>query len=194
MARPIKQGVDYFPLDCHVDDNVKLIQAEFGLVGFAILVKIWQKIYSDKGYFTEWVRDVASVFSQENGVSAGVVHEVVRACLDRGIFDREMFQRFKILTSEGIQKRYAAMTDRRTLVKIDQRYLLIVAPSNWVFDYNNLIIADNNAVNAGRNTQSKVKESKVNYNSIARAREDSSFDTDEFFNAAVRRALGDIEN
>ena len=35
MARPIKAGLDYFELDCHMDEKVELIEAEFGLKGFA---------------------------------------------------------------------------------------------------------------------------------------------------------------
>ena len=31
MARPIKEGLDYFELDCQLEEKVRLIQAEFGL-------------------------------------------------------------------------------------------------------------------------------------------------------------------
>ena len=195
MARPPRQGVDYFPLDCHMSDRMKLIQAEFGLVGYAVVIKLWQKIYSDRGYYTEWGRDVALVFADENRVGANVVQEVVRVCLKRGIFDQRMFDEYGILTSDGIQKRFAEATARRTFIEADRRYLLISAPSNWVFDDNNSINVDNNAVNVDNNPQSKVKESKVNYSSIegARVREKNkeavgSFKTDEFYAAAVARS------
>ncbi len=195
MARPPRQGVDYFPLDCHMSDRMKLIQAEFGLVGYAVVIKLWQKIYSDRGYYTEWGRDVALVFADENKVGANVVQEVVRICLKRGIFDQRMFDKYGILTSDGIQKRFAEATARRTFIEADRRYLLIPAPSNWVFDSNNSVNVDNNAVNVDNNPQSKVKKSKVNYSSIegARVREKNkeavgSFKTDEFYAAAVARS------
>lgn len=196
MARPVKQGVDYFPLDCHMNDEMKLIQAEFGLVGYAVVIKLWQKIYSGKGYYTEWGRDVALMFAQNNRVGGNVVQEVVRSCLNRGIFDQRMFDNYGILTSDGIQKRFAEATERRTFVRADRRYLLITAPSNWVFDDKNSINVDNNSVNVDNNAQSKVKKSKVNNSSIAGAgaREGESrgsFNTDSFFDAAVRRSLGD---
>lgn len=192
MARPLKQGVDYFPLDCHMNDEMKLIQAEFGLVGYAVVIKLWQKIYSGKGYYTEWGRDVALMFAQNNGVGGNVVQEVVRSCLNRGIFDQRMFDEYGILTSDGIQERFAEATERRTFVKADRRYLLISAPSNWVFDNNNPINVDNNAVNVDNNPQSKVNKSKVNNSCISRKREKKgSFDTDDFFEAAVKRALGE---
>ena len=53
MARPLKEGIDYFSLDCYMDDKVKMIQAEFGLKGFAIIVKLWQIIYREHGYYCE---------------------------------------------------------------------------------------------------------------------------------------------
>lgn len=196
MARPIKQGVDYFPIDCHMNDKMKLIQAEFGLVGYAVVIKLWQKIYSGKGYYTEWGRDVALMFAQNNSVGGNVVQEVVRSCLNRGIFDQRMFDEYGILTSDGIQERFAEATERRTFVNADRRYLLIPAPSNWVFADNNSINVDNNSVNVDNNPQSKVNKSKVNYyiSAGARAREkkkeaEGSFKTDNFYAAAVARAM-----
>ena len=36
-------GIPYFPLDVHLEDNIALIEAEFGLTGFAVIVKLYQK-------------------------------------------------------------------------------------------------------------------------------------------------------
>ncbi len=199
MARPLKQGVDYFPLDCHMNDNIKLIQAEFGLVGFAIVIKLWQKIYSGKGYYTEWVPDVALMFAGDNGVGVNVVQEVVRACLSRGIFDQGMYKKFKILTSDGVQMRYFKAIERRSFEKIDQRYLLVAIPFEGVNADNNGVFVDNNSVNVDSNTTNKSKVNKSKVSSIAQAREgendkpkQGSFDTDSFYDAAVKRSLGEI--
>lgn len=162
MARPQKEGIDYFPIDCRFNDKVKLIQAEFGLIGVGCLVRLWQKIYDEKGYYTEWDDDVALVFAQDCKSSANVVKEVVSACLRRGLFDRQKYDQYKILTSEGIQERYAEATERRTSQKIDGRYLLIAMPKNWINVDNNPINADNNSENVDDNTQSKVNKNKIN--------------------------------
>ena len=161
MARPPKEGLDYFTLDCQFSDSVKLIQAEFGLIGIGMLIRLWQKCYGEKGYYTKWNADVALVFSSECGVGVNVVNEVVSACLRRGIFDQEKYIRFGILTSEGIQNRYAEGTARRDAQKIIGDYLLISAPKNWVYVDNNSVSVDNNSINVNNNTQSKVKYSKV---------------------------------
>lgn len=164
MARPQKDGVDYFPVNCQFSDSVKLLRAEFGPVGVGILIALWQRIYGVKGYYTYWDNDVALMFANENGVGVNVVREVVSACIRRGIFDRERFDKYGVLTSEGVQERYAEATERRTSQKIDGRYLLIPMPSNWINVDNNGINVDNNSINDGDNPQSKVNKIKVNNN------------------------------
>lgn len=164
MARPQKEGIDYFSLDCQFNDKVKLIQAEFGPVGIGILIKLWQKIYGEKGYYTAWDNDVELVFAQDCKAGANVVKEVVSACLRRGIFDTEKFEQYNILTSEGVQERYAEATERRTVQKIDGRYLLITMPDNWICVNNNGVNDNNNNENADDNPQSKVNNSKSKLN------------------------------
>ena len=162
MARPTKEGLDYFSIDCVLNDRVKFILAEFKVVGWGILTLLWKKIYGGKGYYTYWDDDVALLFASECGVGVNVVGEVVSACLRRGIFDRGLYDQYQILTSEGIQERFADATSRRSSQKIDGRYLLISAPQNWISVDNNSVYVDNNSINVNNNTQSKVEESKVN--------------------------------
>lgn len=153
-------GVKYFPLDVHLEDNIKLIEAEFGLKGFAIIVKLYQKIYS-VGYYCEWDDEVALLFAQECGVSKSAVSEILAASIRRDIFDGRLFETHSILTSPGIQRRYLDIVKRRTSVDLIEDYLLI----NDIQKYQNVnILSENvykNPENVYRNEQSKVKESKV---------------------------------
>lgn len=166
MARPLKSGADYFPLDTQMDDKIELIEAEFGLVGFAIVVKLWQKIYAGRGYYCEWNEEVALLFAKKNVVGCNVVSEIISASIRRGIFDSSMYDKYKILTSKGIQRRYLEMTSRRTEIELDKRYLLIDVPKNSVIVYINGVNVDNNSKNENNNSQSKVKESKVNKSKV----------------------------
>jgi hypothetical protein len=176
MARPQKEGLDYFSVDCYFSDSVKFIGAEFGLIGYGCIVRIWQKIYGGKGFYTDWNDDVALLFAQENNAGVNVVKEVISACVRRGIFDRDMLTRYGILTSEKIQARYAKATERREPQKIEGRYLLISAPSNWVIDNNNSINDNKNGENVDNNTQSKVKKSKEKESKV-KEREDARAET-----------------
>lgn len=161
MARPKKEGLDYFPLDCDNDDKFDLIESEFGLAGFAIIIKLYQKIYKEHGYYGEWGSGVGLVFAHKNGVGASLVSEIIESALKNGIFDNDLYQKYGILTSRGIQKRYFAAVERRQQIEVNNEYLLIDYTSKKVNVDINRVNVDINRVNADINPQSKVKESKV---------------------------------
>ena len=127
MGRSPKIGLDYFRLDVHLDDKFKMIEAEFGLKGFAVVVKLYQKIYGEQGYYCEWNDDVALVFGKEIGLQPGAnaVSEIVTASIKRRLFDKGMFDKYHILTSNGIQERYFEAVERRERVEVIQEYLLV---------------------------------------------------------------------
>lgn len=170
MARPIKQGLDYFTLDCHFDDKVELVIAEFGMTGLGILIRLFQKIYSENGYYCCWDDDVALLFSRNNGVGGNVVSEVINACLRRGVFDCEMYKRCSILTSKGIQKRYLEAATRRKNIDWKNDYLLISIPTENINVDNNAVNVSNNAVNDSNNSQIKVNKSKLNKTKVNKSK------------------------
>lgn len=164
MSRPVKKGLDYFPLDTVMDDRIGLIEAEFGLKGFAVVVKLFQKIYGEQGYYCEWTNDVALLFGQRCGLGGAAVSEIVNASVRRGIFDKDLLQKYQVLSSAGIQKRYIEACSRRKQIRIERRYLLLGADVLRDYADNNAINVYINAENADNNPQSKVKESKENKN------------------------------
>lgn len=157
----MKSGLDYFSLDVILDTKFRLIEAEFGLKGFAVIVKLYQMIYKEYGYYAEWTNEVALLFADEIGLGNNAVSEIVAAAIRRGIFDKTMYDYYGILTSRGIQTRYFKAVIRRKKVEVKKQYLLLP------FDLlpNNVYILEENADISGENTytskQSKVKESKV---------------------------------
>ena len=174
MARPLKEGVDYFSLDCYMDDKIKMIQAEFGLKGFAIVVKLWQTIYREHGYYCEWNEEKKLLFASEEGADCGpgLINEIVQACIRRDIFSKKLFDKYQILTSRGIQKRYLSITAKRKKAEMKKEYSLVEVAHNSINDDNNRVNVGKNQVNSVDNTQSKVKESKVNNNAPASASPD----------------------
>lgn len=181
MARPLKEGVDYFSLDCYMDDKIKMIQAEFGLKGFAIVVKLWQTIYREHGYYCEWNEEKKLLFASEEGADCGpgLINEIVQACIRRDIFSKKLFDKYQILTSRGIQKRYLSITAKRKKAETKKEYSLVEVAHNSINDDNNRVNVGKNQVNSVDNTQSKVKESKVNNNAPASASSDLPEEDDE---------------
>lgn len=164
MARPVKEGLDYFELDCHMEEKVRLIQAEFGLKGFAIVVKLYQKIYGGFGYYCEWNEDSLLLFMSENGVSSrdekNLISEIVAACIRRNIFSEKLFNEFGILTSYGVQKRYLNAVSRREKVELIKEYLLISVGKNQCNVCINSINDYRNSVNVCSNSQSREEKSR----------------------------------
>ena len=194
MARPVSEGLPYFPLDVALDEKFELIEAEFGLTGFAVVIKLLQRIYAN-GYYCKWNHEVALLFTksiglggnavssvinngvsclsagghdvpQKNGVvslfsGGGIVPEILRASINRGIFDKTMFEKYSILTSKGIQERYLEATKRRKLVKIEKAYLLVSGDNFSDNVYINSENVCNNSKNVDINSQRKGKESNI---------------------------------
>ncbi len=162
-GRDYKVGLDYFELDCHFDDDVKLVQAEYGLKAFAVVVKLWQKIYGERGYYCEWNDDVMLLFMSENGMDRGnknLINDTISACFRRNLFSASLFKKFGILTSAGVQKRYLKAVSKRESVELIKEYLLI----NVGESKKNVVIksiSDGiNAKNYTVNKQSRVEERK----------------------------------
>lgn len=182
-------GTRYFPLNCQLDEKFELIEAEFGLKGFAVIIKLFQRIYGEHGYYCEWNHDIALLFARKIGLScsdaskrkneeagcgfsemdngggysvsgdgANFVHMVVNAAIKRGLFSKELFQRYGILTSRGIQKRYLEAARRRTKTSLCEEYLLIpadqISEKVDIFSKN----VDRNSKNADSFKQRKGKE------------------------------------
>lgn len=156
----MKSGLDYFPLDTVLDTKFDLIEAEYGLKGFAILIKLFQKIYGEQGYYIEWNDEVSLLFARKICAGGNDVSEIVHSCIRRGIFDSSKFSEYGILTSSGIQKRYIEVARKRKETVIFEEYLLVDCASN---SKNVAIISKNGGSfdkNGGSFQQSKVKESK----------------------------------
>lgn len=163
-GRQNKAGLDYFELDCHMDEKVRLVQAEYGLKGFAVFVKLLQEIYGGYGYYCEWTQDRELLFASENGLNGGsqqLLGDIVEACIRRNIFSERLFKEYGILTSSGVQKQYLKATVKREVVELKKEYLLISVPINRKNVVINSISSGINDISDIGNAQSRVEKSKV---------------------------------
>jgi hypothetical protein len=151
MARPKKQGIDYFPLDVSFFSDVKIrkITRGCGVNSTSILICLLCNIYKDNGYYILWDEDLPFVIADTVGVSEGAVKEVMLKALQVGFFDQSLYERYKILTSKGIQSRFKAAVYKREEIEYIADYL--------VSDVQNSITDVQNGVNDTGSTQSKVK-------------------------------------
>lgn len=161
-----KAGIDSFLLDCHTNDNISEIEAEYGVKGFAVVVRLWQKIYCEKGYYCEWTARspllfLSNWFGGNSGVTVSLIMEIVDRCLNNGIFNAEMYEKYSILTSARIQNQYFDVVKRRKEILVQKEYLLVSVDKIDGIAYENDVSVCRNQKNVSRNDISKVKESKV---------------------------------
>ncbi|MEN2351189.1 Lin1244/Lin1753 domain-containing protein [Lacticaseibacillus paracasei] len=154
MARPVKEGLDYFPFDVDFATNEKTeaITGEFGPKGVLIFIYLLAAIYR-KGYYLEWTELAKNqLVNRVSGATGELVGLVVKRLTEYGTFNKDLFLSDNVLTSQRIQETFTDATKRRK----SQKPTLY-----WINADNN---SSSNGVNDDINAQSKVKESKVNKN------------------------------
>lgn len=155
MARPKKQGLDYFPLDVDFFSNEKIlaISGEFAVKGEIITLRLLCEIYQN-GYFVEYSELLKNKLARLGGLSSGLIDEVVKKLVVYGFFDKAIFREHNILTSKSIQVQYEEATKRR---KNNDKTRF------WLLKKVNVDINPQaEEVNVDIYSQRKVKESKVN--------------------------------
>ena len=151
MARPKKQGIDYFPLDVNFFSDVKIrkITRACGSQSTSILICLLCNIYKDNGYYILWDEDLPFVIADSVGVSEGAVKEVILKAIQVDFFNKDIYEKYKVLTSHGIQSRFKSAVYKREEIEYVVEYL--------VSDIQNSISDGKNCVSDTESTQSKVK-------------------------------------
>lgn len=177
MARPVKQGLDYLPLDVGFYEHPKIeaIADEFGCPGESIIGRLFCRIYSHGAYIkcdTLLTRPI----SKRTGTSVETVNAVISRAVEYGIFDQEKYEQFGVLTSKRIQEIYLFAKKRSKNIDIPNEFILVDLNQNCCenalmqqepslndsYCNNN---SNSEADNVAISTQSKVKKRKENINS-----------------------------
>ena len=175
MARPLKEGLSYWPRDVDFRRNkkIKLLKAEFGVKGVYIFEEILDSLYEGKGYYKKWDEDDCLLMSEGvgDGCTPQLIAEVVQGCVRRSLFDKRVFDTFSVLTSRGIQEQFLEGTVSRSRIQIISEYWLLEneeVPANTldkcsfirVSEQKTRVFCQETRVSEADNPQSKVKKSK----------------------------------
>ena len=160
MARPTKQGIDFFSLDVNDDDKLDLFIAEVGAEGYGILITLWKLIYRGHGYFIEDNDDLVLLLRKRTFSAAETIVSVIKTATRRGIFSEKLHSEYQILTSSGIQKRFfpAAKKKKEVIVRPELLLISVSEYKNIVFDSGNEVPASGNATKEKEQEKEKVKE------------------------------------
>lgn len=191
MARPLKESLDYFPLDVSALEDPKLRTArqEFGYMATVIYLELLCMTYRDKGYYLVYndkTRDDV-LWSIASGALAGkyqpqtnTIALVIDQLVASELFSGDLFQS-GILTSRRIQETYYSATLSRKSISVKWDYWLLdraamerlslrsAILAEYVFRSNNGVSESDNMVfcieesHKGKETENKSNESKSNH-------------------------------
>lgn len=193
MAGRPKRGIEYAAWDVDIFENDtkidELLDAQ-GWTGFAIYFYLCQRAYASEGYFYRWSYANAATTARRmgGGIGSETVRQAVGVCLQIGLFDKRLFDLGGVLTSRGIQRRYAMAIQGRRIKTVNTEFWLldneeskgfgIVRENGDSLPANDDLQAANGDLQTANAPKSKVKESKVKEskgkesNKAAKPRED----------------------
>ena len=180
MARPRKDGLDYFPLDVNFlsDLKIKKIIRAHGAQAVAVVISVLTTIYRDNGYFATYDEDLIFIIADELKLEDSYVKDVIEKLIEVDFLNKEQKEKNNILTSIGIQERYLKVCERRVKTTLNATYNLLNNSSNELLQTEStpesgLCIQKprSTGVNDSKSTQSKVNKSKVNKSKVNKSKE-----------------------
>lgn len=153
MARPIKEGMDYFAHDTDAsnDEKIEALRALHGNDGYAFYFILLERIYRTNDAEMDISKPaIKAALISKIGVTPEKFEQILDTAFDVECLDREIYEQRKVLTSRGIQKRFGEVEELRAKWR-DKR-----KPR----DNQKEKAGDNSGDNAEQTPQSKEKESK----------------------------------
>ena len=128
MARPIKKGLDYFSFDVSFfeDKKVKVLKSRYGADGIIVYIYLLTMIYKEDGYYMAFDKDTEYVVSDDLNMNYKKIGQILNFLLERSLFSDTLFKSDKVLTSEGIQKRFQeAKKGSKKPIEVDKRFWIL---------------------------------------------------------------------
>lgn len=182
MGNKPKKGFDYFSLEVRIFDNIKIRKLLKYQSNSAVLVyiNILCFIY-EKGYYIEFDDDLPFYISEKLKINEKEVIDAIKTCCDVGLFDKNLCEKHRILTSAGIQERYFTMctSSKRKFIKCN--FLLINSEGIPISSENMPISSEEITINSENIPQRKEKERKEKENKKNEIKETATPDGDRSF-------------
>ena len=180
MARPIKEGLDYFPFDVDFfsDKKIKRLRAKYGNDGIVVYLYLLCLIYRDKGYYVEYDEDLILDISDELRLTESSTRQILKYLISRSLLceirDSTLAPPVTIISAKSVQRRFQAakksgkrdvfVTAGRWLLEKSETLGCIKVRSSESLSKNNDSFSKKNDQYSEKKDikESKVKKSKVN--------------------------------
>ncbi|WP_414150330.1 DUF4373 domain-containing protein [Acetobacterium carbinolicum] len=183
MARPIKEGLDYFPFDVDLiaDRKLRRVKIKYGPTAVMVYISLLCILYKDKGYYIDYfgenkedvLWEVCENLQGKHQPDVETVESIIEDLVACGLFSDDHFKSGAIITSRRAQRTYYGATVDRKAANINFDYWLLSENemkelssrhpilNNFINRPKNEVNRPNNSVNHPNNTQSRVNKSKV---------------------------------
>lgn len=120
----MESGIAFFPHYTVPDDSIRLVHAKFGISGYGIVFKLFERIFSH-GYYSDWNEDICALFAADCLLTAERVQPVVDYAIEKNVFSKDLYAKYSVLTSAQIQKNYFYACKKVSELKLRNELLLV---------------------------------------------------------------------
>ncbi len=151
MARPKKKGLDYFPVDTDIFQDVKIrrLIRRHKQAGFLLYMQLLCDIYRHS-FYIQLADDYCFDLAEQWNLTERGVKTMIRSMIEFGLFYNNLHRK-DILTSCSIQERYFMVKGKNINLEDSEKELLLTS-----------ICTEKPGVLDAKSTQRKEKERKEN--------------------------------
>gem|GEM_PF-2283738 len=116
MARPTKLYLDYFSHDTDAvnDEKMEIFRSVYGNDGYAFYFIILERTYRTENATIDLSKNVFVIgLAKKLMITTEKFHEMLETAFELEMFNRELYEAEKKLTSNGIQKRFEDVMNQR---------------------------------------------------------------------------------
>ena len=161
MARPRKEGLDYFPHDTDAvnDEKIEALRALYGNDGYAFYFILLERIYRTENVELDIkTEQMKRILAKKIQISKQKFEKMLLTAFEFELFDRKEFEERGVLTSRGIKRRAGVVFAER-----ERKRKRVISPGETTGEMDGEIPGENPGEMGGYAAESKVKKTKENY-------------------------------
>lgn len=169
MAGKKKIGLDFFYLytDAFQDLKVRKLIKRKGASAFTVYIAVLCEIYRHDGYFVKMDEELPFFICEITGAEEEFCLDAIKTCLNIGLFDTKMFNRYRILTSTRIQEHYEMVNRQAKRTSTIDKYRLISSEKKAISSEEKNITSEDIGISSKKNGKHDLKKSKSKVKEIS---------------------------
>ena len=127
MSRPLTKGLRYAYLDVSFfqDRKVRKLQRKCGESAPLVYIGLLCTIFPE-GYYVSWDEDFSIDLAERIHMDEEFVDKCIRGCMEVGLLSKEVFDKYHVVTSHGIQKQYQLICEQNKRKNAVNEYSLLM--------------------------------------------------------------------